>query len=123
MVFEAFTKNLENILEDLKSYCNSSIKYYKLKVLKKIVNAISSTIKVLLCMVLLIFLIFFFSIAAGILIGRCMDSYVCGFFIVGLFYSLLLLIVILFGKMMIRRPLRKRLAKKMFSKESRKNED
>lgn len=118
MAFDSFIKNVEEVLEDIKAYTKSNIKYYKLKALKKIVNACSITFKVLLCLVLILLSLFFFSIAAAALIGRWMDSYVCGFVIVGGFYLILAVIAIAFGVRIIRRPMLRMLARNMFRKKT-----
>ncbi len=116
MAFDAFISNIEEIFENLKAYAKSNVRYYKLLALKRIVNAASITFKVLLCLVLILLALFFFSIAAAVLIGRWLDSFVWGFVIVGGFYLVLAILAITCGVLIIRRPMLKMLASKMFRK-------
>lgn len=116
MAFESLIKDVEEVFDYLKSYVNSNLKYYKLMALKKVVNACSIVFKVLLCLVLILLALFFFSIAIAALIGRWMDSYFMGFVIVGAFYLVLFIIAVLFGVRIIRRPMLRMLAAKIFGK-------
>ena len=114
MAFESLINNVEEVFASLKAYANSNLTYYKLKALKRVVNACSIAFKVLLCLVLILLSLFFFSIAAATLIGRWLDSYVLGFVIIGGFYLLLAVVAIMSGVRIIRRPMLRMLAAKLF---------
>lgn len=116
MAFESLINNVEEVLASLKVYAKSNLTYYKLRALQRIVNACSIVFKVLLCLVLILLSLFFFSIAGATLIGRWLDSYVLGFVIIGGFYLLLAVIAIAFGVRIVRRPMLRMLAAKMFRK-------
>ncbi len=116
MAFESLIKNIEEVFDSLKAYAKSNLTYYKLKALEQIANACSVAFKVLLCLVLVLLSLLLFSFAAAIFIGGLTDNYVLGFLIVGGFYFLLALIAIFFGARIVRRPMIRMLAAKMFRK-------
>ncbi len=116
MAFDSLINDIKEIVEHLKAYAESNVKYYKLKALKHIVNAASIIFKVLLCVVLILLALFFFSIAAAVFIGRWIDSFAWGFAIVGGFYLLLFILAVAVGVLIVRRPMLKMLASKMFGK-------
>lgn len=118
MAFESLIKDAEEILVCLKAYAQSNLRYYKLMAIKKIVNACSIAFKVLLCLVLILLALFFFSIAIAALVGRWLDSYFLGFIIVGAFYLILFIIAVRFGVRIVRRPMLRMLASKLFGNKS-----
>ena len=114
MAFRTFTKNVEEVLELIKTYAQTNLEYFKLKAIRRIAKISKSLFRIVVCLICIPFCLFFLSIAAALFIGECMDSTILGFVIVGGFYLILTLIILLIGTGMVKRTVVRKLAKKMF---------
>ncbi len=114
MAFKTIKQNIKKIVELLEVYAKNNIDYYKLKFLKRIAKASGKVYRLLVLFLLLPLVLFFGSIAAAICIGNHFNNYAIGFAIVGAAYFVIMLIALLLGGVFFKRPLIRRLAKKMF---------
>ncbi len=114
MAFKSIKQNLKEVINLLKAYADSTLDYYKLKVIKRIAKASGKLFRIFILLLFIPLVLFFFSIAGAICIGNYLGNYALGFVIIGAFYFVLLFIVLLLGRVIVQRPIIRRLAKKMF---------
>jgi hypothetical protein len=96
--------HLDNLSKDSKDVLLNSIEYYKLDLFKKLALSLVSGGHFVLKVGILVLIFFFVSLGFSFLIGNQLGSISYGFFIVGGFYIFLFLVISLFGKRMLERP-------------------
>lgn len=119
----SFGNHIENLSQDTKEAINNSIKYYKLDLFKKTALSLIIGGQFVLKVGILVLVLFFVSIGFSFLIGNHLGSVSYGFFIVGGIYMLLLIIISLFGKKLLEKPVFRLLNKILFSNDDLKDED
>lgn len=90
--------------DSARSYVDSSLKYYRLKSFKSMMQGITVTAKVLLIGAMVGMALLLLSIAASFWIGGMLESNAGGFLVVGGFYILIGLLMYVF-KQRLERPL------------------
>jgi len=96
--------HFENLSKDGKDVLINSIEYYKLDLFKKLALSLVSGGHFILKVGILILILFFVSLGLAFLIGNELGSVAYGFFVVGGVYIFLFLIISLFGKSILERP-------------------
>lgn len=123
MAFEKLTNNLKGLTDNGQEYAKVTADYYKLSLfrngMKAVVNATNVTLKATFAIIAAMF----FSIGFAILIGELLESPSVGFFIVGGFYLILFLLVIVFAGKSIEKMLLKKYSKIAFSDDALSDED
>lgn len=96
--------NFELIYDKAKKYTETSIELYKLKLVDKSSDIISSlAYKLVLGLAVAMFTLFI-NIGLSLYLGQIFDNNYTGFFIVSLFYLAIALIVFIFGNTLIKIP-------------------
>lgn len=103
--------HFDNLTQDTKDAINHSIDYYKLDLFKKTALSLISGGQFFIKIGILVLVLFFVSLGLSFLIGNRLGSVSYGFFVVGGFYIVLLIIVSLFGKKLLEKPVLKFLYK------------
>lgn len=103
MAFEKLTNSIEELKDNIRAFKYSSIEYYKLNLYKKFVKGIISLINILLIGFVCLIALLFLSIAVAISISNALDVPSAGYFIVGGFYVLLLILILTIGRKFIRK--------------------
>lgn len=108
MAFEKISNSINELNENLQAFAQSNAEYYKLEFFKQAMKGATAMVKVLVVGVFGIFALIILSIAVAIAISHSMDNPSSGFFIVGGFYLLLIVLFLIFGekpltKMMLRK--------------------
>jgi hypothetical protein len=95
----------ETLMRESRDYLETKIEWAKLTAIEKSSGAISNLIYLIVKILFILLFIIFFSIAAAILIGNVLGDYHFGFFILGGFYLVLLLIIYIQREKWIKIPL------------------
>jgi len=95
MAFDEIKKNLSEVDDEVRSYVENSIAYYKLKSFKIFMRGVTTFAKVLLLAIIFLPTIIIISIAAAFGIGNLLDNIFYGFLIVAAFFIIVFFIVYL----------------------------
>ena len=107
------TDSIKSLFDKSKDYLDSKIELTKLKTIDKSADVLSTLI-VTMSMVLITFLfILLISIAFAMLIGKALGAYSYGFFIMGGFYGIVLLVCYLQRNKWIKTPIADGIINKM----------
>jgi hypothetical protein len=104
---------VEQLLGNVKSYVETRFDIVMLNMQDKLSDILSSVASVLVLSVLSVFVVFFMSIGAAWWIGQSLQNSSVGFFIVGGFYLLLMLVIFMFKDQWIKSPVINALLKKI----------
>lgn len=105
MAFEKIKENAQDLQDHTKEYIDNTIAYYKLWSFKVIMKSTTLLLKIFLLSVLLAMVLIFFSIAAALAIGYGLGNFALGFFIVGLFYLIICIIIYFIKDKIVEGPL------------------
>jgi hypothetical protein len=105
MAFEKLTNSINDLKENIQAFKQSSAEYYKLSLYKGIVKGAISMVNALLMGFLGLFALLFLSIAVAVYLSNILESPSAGYFIVGGFYFLLLVIILVFGRKFIKKTI------------------
>ena len=89
MAFEELKENTENIHEQLQSFLESNVAYYKLWGFKVAMKSTTMILKFTLIFICFSMVLLFCSIAGALAIGRYFDNYPLGFLIIAGAYLVL----------------------------------
>tara|TARA_R110000868_G_scaffold86347_1_gene242168 strand:- start:2011 stop:2361 length:351 start_codon:yes stop_codon:yes gene_type:complete len=107
MAFDEIKKDLIEADADIRSYLENSDEYLKLKLFKILSRFLTDSLQTVLVSLVVIFTLFFLSLAASLALCEVLDSYYLGFVIVGSFYLLVSILVYIFKKRLNRPVIRK----------------
>jgi hypothetical protein len=107
------TDSIKALIDQSKEYVETKIELTKLKTIDRAADVLSSVIVMVSMVFLGSLFIIFISIALALLLGSWLGSPHYGFFIIGGFYGLLLLLVYLQRERWIKTPIANGLIKKM----------
>jgi hypothetical protein len=105
MAFEKLTNSIDDLKENIQAFKQSSAEYYKLSLYKGIVKGAISMVNALLMGFLGLFALLFLSIAVAVYLSNILESPSAGYFIVGGFYLLLLILILVFGRKFIKKTI------------------
>ena len=105
--------SIKTLLDQSKEYLDTKIELTKLRTVDKSSEILSSTIVMVFMLFFISLVIIFISIALALLIGNWLGAYHYGFFILGGFYALLLLIIYIQREKWIKVPVANGLINKM----------
>lgn len=105
MAFEEFRHQADQVQNEAKQYLESSVEYYKLWGFKVLMKSAALSLKTLIVILCLTLVFFFGSVAAALAIGQSMDNMAMGFLILGGFYLVLLILIILLRETIIEGPM------------------
>jgi len=115
MIFDDLKDDTKGLTDNVQAYVENRLNYLKLDVFKKTMLGITTLIKVILVSVLGLISFFFLSIALAIWLGDVLGKPSYGYLLVGGFYILLIVFVLLFAKKAIERLILRKYAKLFFS--------
>lgn len=101
------TELMLDLLEQLKSYVNMRIDYFKLQVAEYLIRFFSSLTLFIVIFWIAFFAVFFGSFAFAYWFGETTGMWAAGFLIVAGFYILLAVLVYIFRRVLIIRPFTK----------------
>jgi len=117
MAFERLTDSLQNVSDKLQEYGTSTAEYYKLRLFKSSMKGAISLVNLLVFGSFFLFVLLFISIGVALWLGIVMESSFAGFLIVGGFYGLVTLFLILFGRKIIERSLLIKFSKVLYDED------
>ena len=107
------TDSIKTLIDKSKDYLDTKIELTKLKTIDKSADVLSSVV-VMVSMIFISFLfILFISLAVALLVGNLLGAYYYGFFIVGGFYAIILLLIYVQRERWIKTPIANGLISKM----------
>src|ERR1700676_1894527 len=105
--------SIKTLIDKSKDYLDTKIELTKLKTIDKSADVLS-TVVVMASMIFISFLlILFLSIALAIMLGKMLRDYSYGFFIMGGFYAVMLLVIYIKREKWIKTPIAHDLINKM----------
>ncbi|MES2811446.1 MAG: hypothetical protein V4670_03160 [Bacteroidota bacterium] len=108
--------NRETLFDKFENYTKTSITLFKLSSVEKSADVLSSlTSQVTIILIALMFILFT-NIGLALWLGKLLNEYFLGFFIVSGFYLVLALVVFIFRNQMIKRPINDMVIKKLIQK-------
>lgn len=114
MAFQKVSDKIDTLSNDVKTYIDSTVEYYKLFIFKKGVKSVINVTNMVIIGVIFLIFLAFLSIAAAIMIGEAMDNESAGFFIVAAFYFVVLIIFMAVGKPFIQKMILEKTSKSFF---------
>lgn len=123
MIFENVIENLHDVLRRIENYVLSKAEYYKLRLFKSVMKTIIPMVNLLIFGSLFLFVLLFLSIGAAFWIGSLLDQVFIGFIIVGGFYALIFLLMLLVGRRIIRRKLLRAFSSLLFDENKEMHEN
>jgi hypothetical protein len=114
MAFEELKDNAENIQDQLKTYTDANLAYYKLSSFKAVMNYSTTMLKILLLATCFMFILVFCSIALAFYLSIYFESYVYGFLSVGVIYIAVTVVLYLARNKIIEGPVLKKFSKIVF---------
>lgn len=115
MAFERISDNLHRLNENIRSFAESSVEYYKLDLFNKTMKGATAAVKSVAIAFFILFAILFLSIAVSVALSDWLDSPSLGFFIVGGIYLLIGVFIIIFGSSIINRIMLQKVSRKFFN--------
>jgi ABC-type multidrug transport system fused ATPase/permease subunit len=98
MAFESLSNNVSETGEKAQEFIRNTSEYYKLRLFKSSMKGAISLVNFLILGSFFLLILFFLSLGAAFIIGNTIGKVSLGFFIVAGFYSLVLLLLFIFGK-------------------------
>lgn len=117
MAFDRLNDNLHTISEKFQDFGTSTAEYYKLRLFKSSMKGAISLVNLLVFGSFSLFIMLFISIGIALYLGIIMESSYAGFLIVGGFYALVMVFLVLFGKKMIERSLLKKFSALLYDED------
>jgi ABC-type multidrug transport system fused ATPase/permease subunit len=115
MAFEELKENTEEIQEQLQSYIENNLAYYKLRTFKVAMKSTTAIFKFILILLCFFMVLLFSSIALAFAIGSYFESYSYGFLTVGGIYFVLCGILYLAKEKIIEGPILEKFSEIFFN--------
>jgi hypothetical protein len=105
--------SIKTLIDKSKDYLDTKIELAKLRTIDKSADVLSTVVVMVSMILVAFFFIFFISVAFAMWLGRSLGSYHYGFFIVGGFYAIILLVIYVQRGKWIKTPIANGLINKM----------
>lgn len=117
MAFEKLSNSINDLNENIQSFAHSNAEYYKLLLFKQSTKSAISLVTFLIVAFALSTAIAFLSFGCAIAIGEALGVPSAGFFIVGAFYILVILLFFLFGRKPLSKIMLRKFSKQFFNED------
>jgi hypothetical protein len=107
------TDSIKTLIDKSKDYLDTKIELTKLKTIDKSADILSAVIVIVSMLFISSLLILFVSVAVALLLGKMLGAYQHGFFIMGGFYAIILLLIYVKREKWIKTPIANELINKM----------
>jgi hypothetical protein len=114
MAFGGITENIQNATDKTQEYINNTAEYYKLRLFKSSMKGAISLVNLLTIGSILLLILTFLSVGVAIWIGTALDSRSAGYFIVGGFYIVILILMVVFGRKSVEKYMLIKFSKLVF---------
>lgn len=105
MGFNALIDSLHKATDRLENYGSSLWEYYKLHLFKSTMKGAVSLVNLLVYGSLILFVLLFLSIGAAFWLATFFENVYVGFLLIGGFYGIILILMLVFGKKYIERKI------------------
>lgn len=102
-MFKNITNKLQEVVIRLEDFIESNIEYYKLRLFKASMKTILTLINLIVFGSLFLFVLIFLSIGFALWIGYLIGHAFAGFLLVGAFFLLIFVLMLIFGKRFIEK--------------------
>ncbi len=109
-------EDINNIKKDIQEYIEIKVDLIRLYFAENLSRILSSTVTTIILGCFLFFILLFMSFAAGYFLASLLHSYELGFLCIAGLYALVLVILLVFRKQIIERPIIKAIVKLFFQK-------
>ncbi len=113
MAFDELKQDLMEANADIKSYLEYSEEYLKLKAFKLVMVVLTSFTRAFLVGAVAMVALLFLSTAASLALGAAMQNTIYGFLLVGLFYAIVAVVLLVF-RARLDRPILRKFSKHFF---------
>lgn len=103
MAFKSLIESFHQIVDRIEDYGTSTAEYYKLRLFKSTMKGGISLVNLLVFGSLFLFVLLFLSIGAAFWLASFFENIYTGFFLVGAFYGVLVILMFAFGRRAIER--------------------
>lgn len=117
MAFDKIKEHAQSIPKQIEDVCDSNIEYYKLSLFRFIAKSANIFLKAFALGALLLLLLFFLFFAVAFALGDMLNSIALGFISVSAVFGILTIVVYVFRKTLIERPLLLKLSEFYFNQE------
>ena len=121
MAFDRLTESLQTVSDKFQEYGTSTAEYYKLRLFKSSMKGAISLVNLLVFGSFFLFVLLFISIGVALWLGIVLESSFAGFLIVGGFYALVTIFLLVFGKKLIERSLLIKFSELLYDDEDEKS--
>ena len=118
---DSIGNHVDHLTQDTSEAVQKSIEYYKVTLLKKAAISLLLGSQFVIKVGIIVLALFFISIGLAFLIGNQLGTVSYGFFIIGGVYGILLIVMALFGKTLLEKPIFKLLNKILHSNSTLQN--
>lgn len=108
-----YTESIKTLIDKSKDYLETKIELTKLKTIDKSADILSTVVVTVSMLFVSFLLILFISLAAALFLGKMLGAYHYGFFIMGGFYAIILLVIYVKREKWIKTPIANELISKM----------
>ena len=108
-----YTESIKTLIDQSKDYLETKIELTKLKTIDKSADILSTVVVTVSMLFISFLLILFVSLAAALFLGKILGAYHYGFFIMGGFYAIILLLIYVKREKWIKTPIANELISKM----------
>lgn len=113
---DSFTTNKDKLFERVENYATTSVNLLKLNAVEKSADVISSlSHRIVLLLVVAMFTLFI-NVGVSMYIGKLLNEYYLGFFIVSTFYLLLAVFIYIFRNKFLKTPISNMVITKLLKK-------
>ena len=113
---DSFTTNKDKLFEKVENYATTSVNLLKLNAVEKSADVISSlSHRIVLLLVVAMFTLFI-NVGVSMYIGKLLNEYYLGFFIVSTFYLLLAVFIYVFRNKFLKTPISNMVITKLLKK-------
>lgn len=113
MLFSKVTQQIDELNQDIRAFVDAKLEYFELLLLKKTTEFAAKWFRRLVLTIFFLMFLGMFSVAIAIILGRYLNDYILGFFIISGVYLVIFFLFLGFSKKIIKTKMVKRISKRM----------
>lgn len=113
---DSFTTNKDKLFEKVENYATTSVNLLKLNAVEKSADVISSLSHRIVLLLVVVMFTLFINVGVSMYIGKLLNEYYLGFFIVSTFYLLLAVFIYIFRNKFLKTPISNMVITKLLKK-------
>lgn len=117
MALSELKNTTKNLPQEIESAINSQVEYYKLYGFRILAKSATGLVTIFVMGLFTMSILSFFAIGGAFMIGEWLGSYSLGFLVVGCVLIIAALVVFLFRKRIVERPILKRMSDVYFKED------